>query len=252
MVCILFNGKLFSQDMVQMTFDQLKNELTNNDYEKIFLKPAIGSGGKGIFVFHKNNQGQFVTYENIIFNENFLGTIEKKSDYILQSGVIQDQEISKIYPESVNTCRIITENKGSGARVVCAMLRMGRGQNEVDNISSGGICTNINVNSGKFGDFAISYDGEKFEEHPNTQFAFRNFKIFRWDEIQKFTIEATCKLPFFNYIGWDIALTPNGPTVVEINWNPAIDIIEMTSHGLREAFDIKDPDYYWKNMGQRI
>ena len=250
-LCILFDGKLFSSDMVPITFDRVKHELTNNGYEKIFVKPAKCSGGKGIHIFHKMDDGHYETRQNIIFNNAFLETIGKKTDYILQSGVIQNQEISKIYPASVNTCRIITENKDGANRVVCAMLRMGRGHNEVDNISSGGICTHINVKSGKLGDFALSYTGERFEEHPDTHFAFRNFTIFRWDEIQKFTIEAAGKLPFFTYIGWDIALTADGPVALEINRDPAIDITEMTSHGLREAFDIKDPDYYWKNPGKR-
>jgi hypothetical protein len=250
-LCILFKEKLFSSDMVQLTFDKINQGLFDNEFKKIFVKPAKGSGGKGFFIFHKNDHGHFVTSDNIIFNENFLGTIGKKTDYIIQAGIIQDQEISNIYPGSVNTCRIITENKDGIARVVCAMLRMGRGQNEVDNISSGGICTYINVISGKFGDFAISYTGERFEEHPVTHFAFRNFKISRWDEIQRFTIESAGKLPFFTFIGWDIALTADGPIALEINLGPAIDIIEMTSHGLREAFGITNPDYYWKNAGKR-
>jgi glutathione synthase/RimK-type ligase-like ATP-grasp enzyme len=58
-------------------------------------------------------------------------------------------------------------------------------------------------------------------------------------------------MPFLTYLGWDIALTPDGPVAIEINRSPAVDIIEKTSHGLREAFGIDDPDYYWKNLGKR-
>ena len=42
----------------------------------------------------------------------------KNHDYIIQAGIVQDPEISRIYPESVNTCRIITENKNGTARIV--------------------------------------------------------------------------------------------------------------------------------------
>lgn len=136
--------------------------------------------------------------------------------------------------------------------MVCAILRMGRNHNEVDNISSGGISTNVNIQNGMLGDFAISYQGGKFERHPDTQFIFRNNKISRWSEVKKFVTDCAGKLPFFTYIGWDISLTPDGPVAIEVNTAPAIDIMEMTDGGLREAFGIDDPDYYWKNPGKRI
>ena len=190
-------------------------------------------------------------HENDSFDEDFLVTLGKKNDYIIQVGVLQDPEISRIYPDSVNTCRIITENRNGAARVVCAMLRIGRDHREVDNISSGGICVHIDIKYGTFGDFAMSYDGKKFFRYPDTHFVFRHEKISRWNEIQKFVTESANKLPFFTHLGWDIGLTPAGPVAIEINTAPAIDIMEMISCGLREAFRIVDPDYYWKNPGKR-
>ena len=250
-LCILLNGCIYSSDMKQLTCSQVKNELYQNNYEKLFVKPADGSGGKGIYIFHKTDHG-FVTKEgNFSFNENFLDEIGKKQDYIIQPGVIQDNKIAAIYPKSVNTFRIITENKKGVTRIVCAMLRIGQGQNEVDNISSGGICVNINMHTGALSDFAMSYSGDKFEFHPDTHFAFRNYIIPEWDEIRQFTLESASKLPFLTYLGWDIGLTPDGPVSIEINRVPSIDVMEMISGGLREAFRINDPDYYWKHLGNR-
>ena len=170
------------------------------------MKPAAGLGSKGIYIFHKNDKNLLVTREHTKFDEHFLETIGK-SDYIIQSGVNQDPAISEIYPDSVNTCRIITENRHGSSRIIGAALRIGRGSNEVDNASAGGIFLKIDSNSGHLGDFARTYDDEKYYEHPDTHFVFRNFKILRWDEIRKFVVESTDKLPFFTYLGWDIALT---------------------------------------------
>jgi hypothetical protein len=186
-----------------------------------------------------------------MLNSDYLNRLKKKQDYIVQAGVIQDSEISGIYPGSVNTFRIIVENINGLARVVCAVMRIGRGLSEIDNASSGGIFIKIDIPSGRMCDFATSYNGERFNEHPNTHVKFQNFKISRWDEIKRFAIEAAGKMPFFTYLGWDIALTVNGPLVIEINSNPAHDIMEMSSNGLREAFCIEDPNYYWKNPGKR-
>jgi len=250
-LCILLFGYVYSSGMERLTFDQVYRELIQNNPEKLFVKPAGGYGGKGIHIFHKKDRGHYVTEDNVSFDQNFLDTIGKDQDYIVQYGITQHREISEIYPESVNTFRIITENKNGVARVVCAMLRMGRGHKEVDNVSSGGICVNIDISTGKLGDYAMSYDEEKIDHHPDTHVAFRNITISKWDEILKFATVSASKMPFLTYLGWDIALTPDGPVAIEINRTPFLDVLETLSGGLREAFGIDDPDYYWKNLGKR-
>ncbi len=248
----IVNGDVYSPEMVRVSLDQIGHEFSKYTPEKIFFKPADGSGGKGIIIFHKTNNNEYATDQNVILNRDFLEIIRKTGDYIIQSGVVQDSEMSKIYPHSVNTCRIFTENKNGNARVVCAMLRIGRNLSEIDNAAAGGIGTNINIGTGRIGDFALNLDSEKFEEHPDTHFLFRNFKISRWQELSKFATESAEKIPYFTYLGWDIALTANEPVAIELNSNPACDIIQMTCGGLREAFGIEDPGYYWKNPGKRI
>ena len=132
------------------------------------------------------------------------------------------------------------------------MLRMGRSQNDVDNASSGGLSTFFDINTGRLGDYAISYNSELFSQHPDTQFVFSNQRISRWNDIRTYVTELAGRFPFFTYLGWDIALTIKGPVAIEINRTPAADIMEKTSYGLREKFGIEDPDYFWKNPGKRL
>lgn len=250
-LCTIVNGNLYSPHMGLWTYDLVKDELRQKNYEKIFIKPAEGGGSKGIFVFHKNDEGDYITSKNILFDRIFLSSIGKAHDYILQPGIVQDPQISKMYPESVNTFRIITENKNGEIRVVCAMLRIGRGKNEVDNASAGGVFIKIDINSGKLSPYAMSYDGEKFPEHPDTHFIFQQVKISRWNEILKFAEKSAGKLPFFTHLAWDIAITVNGPVAIEANLGPGIGGLQISHGGLRELFGIDDPGYYWKNPGNR-
>ena len=251
-LCKIINGNLYSSQMVRCTFNQVQHEIADNLYEKLFVKPAWGGGSKGIHIFHKNDSGIYTTHQNMIFDENFLSSIGRTKDYILQPGVVQDQGISKIYPKSVNTCRIITENYEGVSHAVCGVLRLGRGQNEVDNASAGGIFLKIDMKSGTVGDEAMSYDYEKFSEHPDTRFVFHDFKISGWDKILKVATESADKLPFFTHLGWDIALTESGPIAIETNLNPGIEVLQIPYGGLREKFGIMDPGYYWKNTGKRL
>ncbi len=245
-------GTCNSPRMKRCTFDQIQHELNENLYEKLFLKPASGGGSRGIYVFHKNESGVYTTRQNVIFNKKFLSDISRSKDYILQPGVIQDERISKMYPGSVNTFRILTENLEGETRAVCGILRIGRGQNDVDNVSAGGLFVKIDLNNGTLGDRAMSYEYESFFEHPDTGFVFHNYKIPRWNDILKFTTESADKLPFFGHLGWDIALTNDGPMAIETNLNPAIEVYQILEGGMREQFTITDPDYYWKNPGKRF
>ncbi len=251
-LCKIINGNLYSPRMQRCTFNQIQHELNDNRYEKLFIKPALGGGSKGIYVFHKNESGVYTTRQNLIFNEDFLSGISRSKDYILQPGVAQDERISKVYPGSVNTCRILTENLEGESRAVCGVLRIGRGWNDVDNVSAGGLFVNIDIRTGQIGDQAMSYEYESFLKHPDTEFIFQNFKIPCWNDILKFTEESADKLPFFGHLGWDIALTNNGPMAIETNLNPAIEVFQILDKGKREQFAITDPDYYWENPGKRI
>jgi hypothetical protein len=39
---------------------------------------------------------------------------------------------------------------------------------------------------------------------------------------------------------------------IEVNLGPGIESLQISHGGLREAFGITDPDYYWKNLGKRV
>jgi len=242
-LAILMDGALYSADLELLTADRLPDTTA----EKIFVKPVDSFGGRGISVFHRTGNGTYATKDGT----DFLGYIRErgreKQSMIVQEGIVQDPEISKVYPESVNTLRIITENKGGKVRLVLAALRMGRGHSQVDNINAGGIWTPINLGSGKTAEVAMTAEQEPFPEHPDTHVPFSTYTIPRWDKITNFVHHSAGKLPFLTYIGWDIALTPEGPVVIEINRMPDVAGIEGVVGGMRDAFHIDDPGFYWKN-----
>jgi hypothetical protein len=249
---MIINNKFYLSEMRKSTLKGTIEEISRINPTKIFVKPANGGAGIGIFIFQRTPEGQYLTRRNILFNEDFLLTISRSGDYIIQSGITQDQELSKIYPGSVNAMRIFTENKDGVSSVVCAVLRIGRGQAEIDNVSTGGIFTKIDLKSGKTGDYAMTLENEKILEHPDTHFVFRNFKIPQWSKVCNFVTDSADKLPLFAHLGWDIALTANGPIAIEANLNQGHAILQFANGGLREKMGITDPAYYWKNPGKRL
>ena len=70
---------------------------------------------------------------------------------------------------------------------------------------------------------------ERFDVHPVTGTAFVGFQLPMWDEVLA-TVRSIARkaylLPQCHYLGWDVALTPDGPAVIEGNWQQGCDIIE--------------------------
>jgi hypothetical protein len=245
-ICKLIKGEIHTRDLKKMDFHAINLELKRNMCEKIFVKPVHGEGGYGIMVFHLRENQKYINNNNVELTETFLFNISKVNDYIIQEGIIQDESITKIYPSSVNTFRIATENIRGCVRVVCSVLRMGRQGNEVDNASQNGLVLGINSNTGEFNDYAIDEMGGIFYKHPDTNFIFKRHMISDWNKIVNFTLECAKKLPEFTHLGWDIALTKKGPMAIETNLEFGLDLYQLALGGLREAFNITDPNKYLK------
>lgn len=245
-ICKVINNHIFSIELGEIKFNAIKQELKEKKYQKIFVKPVDGQGGYGIFIFERNNRGVYRTANNDVLNEEFLHEIGVNNNYIIQAGLEQIKEISYMYPRSVNTFRIATENKNGNTRVLCSTLRMGKGGNQVDNSAQDGIVLGININTGETDPFAATELGVFFSKHPDTNFVFKNHKISNWRKVKDAVLVFAKKLPQFVYLGWDIALTQNGPIVIETNLGFGLDHYQVPLGGLREIFNIDVPQIYWR------
>lgn len=250
-VCNLVNNRIYTNKLIEIDFSMVKREIEEKNYQKIFVKPLRGEGGHGIYVFNLNNRS-YINKDNQEFNEDFLKKIGKSDDYIIQPGIEQVSEIAQIHPFSVNTFRIATENRDGHVRILCAILRFGRNQAQVDNSDQGGLFVTVDAETGELGRCATSMIGEQFEIHPDTKFRFREHKILYWNEIKEFMEDCAKKLAQFSYLAWDIAITKTGPIVIEVNYGFSLDGFQIIFGGLREKLGINDPHYYWKNMGKRV
>jgi hypothetical protein len=247
----LIRNRLFTKELKEIAHDAMEGMLKNCKYRKIFLKPVDGDGGHGIFIFHRNDMGEYIPNNGTVLDTCFLQRIGSEKDYIAQAGVEQTRELMEIYPCSVNTFRLVTENKDGMVRSLCAILRMGRDGREVDNASQDGLFIRIDMDTGELGDWAYNEIMECFSHHPDTNIPFQGRCIPRWSDIKAFVETCAGKLSQFTYLGWDIALEEEGPLALEVNRSFGLDLLQIALGGLREVFGIEDPAFYWRNRGER-
>ena len=237
--------KFYNEENAEIDSKKVNEIINKSTAKKIFIKPSFGLGGLGIFVF-KRSDNHFINENNIVLDDKFFTENIKEGFYIIQEGIEQHEEMNKIYSHSVNTLRIFTDCVDGEARIMYSLIRMGQGGKQVDNTSSGGLYTKFNPENGKMEDFAFSHNRIVFDSHPDTGFAFKDSYIYNWEETKKFILETTKKFREIRYLGWDVAITKQGPMIIEINNGPGIELVQDFYNGIRDDLKII-PEKWWYN-----
>ena len=197
--------------------DSLKKFLKDN--KEFMIKPIDGLGGADVKKM-KNT--------DVKNKEEFLNYL-KDNRMFLEELIIQHKKMSTLSPSSVNTLRVMTfVNKGR-SEILYAALRVGNGVNEVDNFHKGGMGVSINTREGKLKGEAIDKDLNHFKKHPKTNIYFNNYEIPYWKEVKELVLKAALVNQKIQVVGWDVAITKNGPVLVEGNRRPGFDLVQVLS-----------------------
>jgi len=131
------------------------------------------------------------------------------------------------------TCRVVTGRQPHSNKILPlhAVLRMPVKNNITDNYFSGGLISNIHLETGELGTaYCLNpvYDSFEFNTHPDTGFIIKNTVVPKWKELLGFTISVHSSFKTI-FVGWDISLTTEGITVVEGNIEWSASAYEITN-----------------------
>lgn len=198
--------------------------LVDSQKDRLFLKPFSLFGGKGACIIRKSH-----LEEDIKENMDLLLT----NDYIHEDVLNQHEDINKINPSCINTLRIETYiDKNNKINIMNVFMRFGVGNNIVDNGHSGGIYIGVDRTNGKLKEVAMEeahFGGRDFYKHPNSDYPFKDFEVPFFKESCELVLKATQFLPD-RYIGWDVAITQDGPIIIEANEFPDL-FMSDTAYG---------------------
>ena len=184
----------------------------------LIIKPVRGSGGKGVRAISKEGD-EIIVYAD--GKKLLLDEFKLSSRSLIQESVPQHDSLSRIYPFSVNTLRIQTLlTKEKRVIMLGAMIRFGRNNARVDNLSSGGLGVGIDIEKGTLKAVGHDFQSKTYLSHPDTRIAFINYPIPFWGEVVKLVKEIHQKISYYKLLGHDIAVTPKGPVIIEINDQP--------------------------------
>jgi len=159
-----------------------------------------------------------------------------EQDMIVEEHIRQHPEVSEFYPNAVNTIRMTTFYTEKGPVLLAPLMRIGRGESVADNFDSGGVLTMLDVDTGRMLSGAMNKQYVWFDAHPETGKKFEGFVVPHWDKVRALCLAAAQEEPRAAYIGWDVAITPDGCVLVEGNSRPSINWQCVDRRGWRREF----------------
>lgn len=210
------------------------------DRESFIVKPVDDSSGNGvrkIYPAEHNDLGEL--YDEFMNNRS----------YLVEETILQHHEMAELNPSSVNTIRLMTLKRDDGETIfVYAGIRIGK-EGVIDNLGSGGMAADIDLDSGTIAIAASDRKRNFFEYHPITGAKILGKALPYWEESKALVLEAAKLIPQVRYVGWDIALRENGPLLIEGNSHPGYDILQMPAATVNH---IGRKDYMEKLTGLKL
>lgn len=209
--------KFTKREFVSGNDEYYKVEKFIRKYKFVIRKPICGLGGANV---------EKINSKNIKDIKNFYDAL-KKDNCLLEEMIIQDERWAKLNPDSVNTIRVVTKCVNQKSSIMFAVARIGSGQSIVDNFHQGGIGVKVDIENGKLIGPAIDKAGNITDVVPSTKMAIDGFIIPYWEDVIKMVNEAAKVNDKVNIVGWDVAISKDGPVIIEGNRGPGMDIVQV-------------------------
>lgn len=150
-----------------------------------------------------------------------------------EEAIRQHEGMNALCRDSVNTVRMVTLIDGEGeVHLMYALLRMGMGGSAVDNISSGGMYSGLDENGVIVAPAYCDKTGLTYPVHPASGTAIEGFRVPLFEEAKELVKAAALRIPEVRYVGWDVAISENGPILVEGNTIPGYDMCQNYRHNV--------------------
>lgn len=198
----------------------------------LFIKTLRGNGGTGAEAWLYMPDGRYRSLldgEQIGRDELLERINGRDQDVIVQTRLRSHEALRDLSNGALTTVRILTLlNEKGGYEATHAGFRMAIGANRlVDNSHAGGIIAAVEMESGRLGpatDIGLRPDVGWRTHHPDTGAAIEGRILPFWPETVALACRAHAAFAPRVIIGWDIAITSNGPVLIEGNGAPGIDL----------------------------
>ncbi|MFV0296875.1 MAG: sugar-transfer associated ATP-grasp domain-containing protein, partial [Hyphomicrobiaceae bacterium] len=208
--------------------DELAAFLRDESQYPLFGKPSNGLqsiGSASLANYDKTTDSIVMLHGKRLAVDEFAAEVATSfaDGYILQGRLDPHPDIAGLCGTRLATCRIVTLRDEDGIGVTRSLWKIPGGQNVADNFwRSGNMIGQLDPDTGTVlrVQSGAGLAATEPEAHPDTGETMIGFKIPHFEEAKALAIRAHKVFKEINLIGWDMAITANGPVIVEPNITP--------------------------------
>ncbi len=199
----------------------------------LVIKPLRGKGGNGVRVLHYDTDRACHVSHRVeprpVRPEKLRESLRKRHDgprFLVQELLVAHPDLLPFAEGALPTVRVFTGMApGRKAHVVAAAFRMAaRPAAGVDNFHKGGLASAVDLRAGTLGPAISLAATDRITIHPLSGARIPGFPLPHWEAVLDLALAAHRSFRAHRFVGWDIAITPSGPVVVEGNAQPDPDI----------------------------
>jgi hypothetical protein len=156
--------------------------------------------------------------------------------FLFQTALDPHAEMARIAGPAIGCVRVLTANDGGGVKPVYAVWKMPAPTAMSDNFwQAGSLLADLDLDAGTVKSCVRGTGpaAETLTQHPVSQEPLVGTALPYWAETLQIAVDAHQVFPEFGVCGFDIAVTDEGPKVLECNDNPSHMLYQMgTGRGL--------------------
>ena len=188
----------------------------------VVYKPNCKGMGKGIRVL------PVTTAQEI---DEALECIRSEGNGIVEEYICQNKVLSELYPKAVSVIRFYSVCSPQGSFLFAPVLTVAH-QNEISNGCQDALTSMVDIRTGEVLTQAVDQNEMvEYETHPVTGKAFRGVMLPFWEETIAMMRKVVPLASKISNIGWDVAITGEGPMLVEANTIPGFTTAQYSGFG---------------------
>lgn len=188
----------------------------------LFLKPVWGEQGRGGERWVYEPDAEQWSRRDVVLSRDAMvehcRSLATRRPILLQECLSNHPDIARFSTGPLCTFRAMTfRDDGGPAQLLALTFKMARTGSDVDNRHAGGLVSAVDAATGRLGPGTSDpVDGPQ-RRHPDTDELIDGGHLTTHREVIELALKAHESLDVPWSVGWDVAMTPSGPVLVEGN-----------------------------------
>ena len=189
----------------------------------LIAKEPVSREGHGVFRYQAGDVADWAAFH---------ADLVARGQLLVEEAIVQHPYLAEYCAGTVNTTRLVSYFDGRDVHILSRVQKFGRGAVS-DQFTWGGFFTMLDRAGRSVGQGHSGKNNTFYPVHPDSGKSIVEFQVPLWDQVVALIDEAARVVPEVPYVGWDVAVGPERPLLIEGNWIPGLYETRVTATGIR-------------------